>query len=124
MTCISPNTKRDFDADLVAKGRRLSPFFLPAALHDITQPATAHENRLLNLVNPSTSTKEILVFLLYCMARCSGVTTTPFIFDSLMLGGFTGAGFLKKRTFTSFHLYLVLSVFHHPFHTTLEHSVA
>jgi hypothetical protein len=100
----------------VAKGRRLYPFFLHAALHDITQPATAHKNRLLDLVNPSTSTKEILVFLLSCMARCSGVTTTPFYFDSLMLGGFFGAGFLKKRTFTSFHPYLSFFLFlHNPF---------
>lgn len=55
-------------------------YILRAALHDTTQPASAYEDKQLDLVNHlSAPTKEIFAFLLSCMARCSGVTTTPFI---------------------------------------------
>jgi predicted component of type VI protein secretion system len=56
------------------KEERSSPFFLPAALHDITQPATAHKEQT---AQPGQThllqQKRFLFFLLSCMARCSGV---------------------------------------------------
>jgi hypothetical protein len=106
------------------KGRCYCSFISPAALHDITQPAVAFENGRLGLVDQPTSTKEIFCFPAFLHGEVfPALPTTPFFFDSLMLGGFLRAGFSRKELFFSFHLSclpcpLTFSI------TTLEHSVA
>ena len=77
---------------------------LRAALHDITQPTVADENRQLGLVDPPNSTKEIFVFCFLAWRGVPGVTHNTFFFDSLMLGGFSSGRFLRKELFSSFHL--------------------
>ena len=85
------------------------PVFLnmPAALHDITQPVVAYENRHLDLVDPTHFQQKRFLFSAFLHGEVFLALKQHLFFDSLMLGGFSSGRFFSEKNSFPLVIFLV-----------------